>query len=139
MDQNKLKSLAALNHTVISADGNTDGIVIDTQGARDINFLFQLHAGATDDVSFAILEADDAPMAAPTVVPAADVAADKYNEVISPTPPTDKIFSYQINRTAHKRFVKARVIVASGGAAEVSAVAVLGFLTNSQPTAKNPS
>ncbi len=138
MDKNKLDIIAALNHTAISTDTNTDGIVIDTKGARDVNFGIQCHGFTDGTYTIQVLEDDVVGMGSASVIAAADINGDQYNTAI--TPASDDVVHVSINRTSHKQFVQLRVVSASTtSGAELSAVCVLGSLQKSKPSADNPS
>ena len=137
-DKNSLSPVAALQNTAIATDTDTDGIIIDTQNARDVNFLLQCNAFTDGTYTPTILTSSDSGMSGATTIAAADINGDTYNTALVPA--ADEVFHYSINRTAHERYVQLRVTSASTtSGADLSAVAVLGSLGKSVASSVNPS
>ena len=139
IDENTLTVKSALPAQTINSATTTLGTVIDTKNAEDKNFSVIFDAFTSGDFSVQILEDDVIGMGAATVVPASVVGGDKYNEVLAPDPAAGDVFSYHVNRTMSKRFLRLAIVSADTPVADVSGVANLGSLRRSDLSVKNPT
>ena len=138
VDVNTLKVKPALRSLEIATDTATNGIIIDTNGAVDVNLILQFH-DYTDGTYTPVIETgDDSGLSDASNIADAYVSGNGYNTAI--TGADDKCYSFHIDRSMHKRYVRLKVTSASTSSGSfVSAIAVLGALSQSQPSSKNPS
>ena len=94
-DKNSLSPVAALQNSTIATDTDTDGIIIDTQNARDVNILLQCNAFTDGTYTPTIRTSSDSGMSGATTIAAADINGDGRSDILAAIFARDEIVWFE--------------------------------------------